>query len=847
MRPSRPRRVDLLRNINETSVLKYFIPPTLFAESSLPQVRVEVPPKRINEDVEYAINAYTPGRVTYRILPDEGSLIPITTPPGLRGVFAMDHALVEYDKPRLFGSSRDLMREALESELPEAYKKLVSEKTGSLSFDVVIPLCIRAMPYAPGGRVGWVIYGKSMCMRQLSERSAIRSPPRFLLDQTSTSYPSILNAFYLPRGGSEAIDSINNSLPFIDFDPVIRFERGGKGIVGRFVYGFAFRGYARLFPRGVRSAVSLEQMMSHSRIRIMGFGIPVLRRMRNKPVIYGYFIKDTNVFSLEVPKEEDFIKNFILRELINIINALNRGTDLSRLNIRERYMLLTFNDIIYNSIVYALTNDVLLMDRLQYAHLNDVLRTYLIYGHVICEECIFEPGDLPEYLSKVTEKIRDLMRTVAEIDAREKYSDIHAFALDTLKYVLGCRGNLWGDRGDRLEAFMRVLDEMDFLSRLRSDGLRFVVNLLSFVLKHTIYHAFIREVLATIGGVHDRLIQEGSLRSPWRFPSRDVRGEMYIYEVSDGGLGAIEAAIQYYARNPLSLMDGLIRALGHCIIGIPEDLLYYSYLKSRHLKLVIDDAISVIDSVVKELGIIVLQEELDEACKLLSSLVSEHGGKGLRYLEDALKARSEFEERFLRTPVTEELALFILKHLPRYPYIRDYLIEALTVLVQRPIYSKYGNEIDDYKRYKRVSSYKELAEKFLHDVSSLFNGGDALLRFVVEAVGKRRRDGRWSFICEFIKASFETLLASLSRYFLLTCVSACGWCYLNTGSCEETQDPSSQMLVLDRRLANLYLSWALLQALERNMNRRVTVTRGREGDIVVRVGSEDVSISLSSR
>jgi len=843
----------LLRNINETGVLKYFVPPTLFAETSLPQVCVEAErtkekrPERVSEDLEDAINTYTPGRVTYRILPEEGSIIPINIPRNLRGISVMKDALVEYDRPPLFDYSPDSMHEALVSELPEAYRKLVSEKMGSLMFDAITPLSIRTKHYAPGGRVVWGIYGKSMVMRQLSEGSTIRSPPLYVLDKTSNSYPFVLNAFHLPGGRSEAISSINNNLPFIGFDPVIKFERGGKGIVGRFVYGFIFRGHARLFKEGAKNAVSLERLMSRTRVNIVGFGIPALSRMRDglKPVIYGYFIKDTNVFSLEIPKEKDFI-NDLLSEFTNAINALNSGTDLSRLNIRERYILLALNDIIYNSMIYALTNDILLMDRLQFANLNDVLKTYLIYAHVILEEHIFEPKELPENISKITEKIREIIRTVAEIDS--KYFDKRAFALDVLKCVLECKGTLWGNGGERLKSFMKALDEIVFLTRLGSNDQMFVVDLLSFVLKHTIYHAFIREVLATVGGVHDRLLQEGSLRSPWKFPSHDVRGEMYIFEVSDGGLGAIETAIQYYAENPLSLIDRLIRAIGHCIIGIPEDLVYYSHLKSGNLKRVVEDAIGVLDSVVKELGMIVLREELDEAQKLLLSLASEHGGKGLKYLEDALKARSEFEERFLRTPTTEELALYILKRLPRYPYIRDYLTEALTALVKRPIYDKYRDVINDYKRYKHVSDYsdyKELAEKFLDDASSLLNGGDSLLRFVNEG-GERDRGKRWKFICELMKASFETLLASFSRYFFLTCVSACGWCYLNTGSCEETRDPSSQTLVLDRRLANLYLSWALLKALENNRNGRVIVSRGVKGDVVIRVGGEDISISISS-
>ena len=814
----RSRGRDLLRNINETEVLKWFIPPTLFAESSLPEVKVRAGARSRHEDIEYAIKAYAPGRVTFRLLPDEGSLIPIIVPRDKEGMWELGRYL-RYEEQFI-----DPWKvRAIRDEMPEEFRYLLTNIFGSHRFKVAIPLEIRMLPYVQSGRVDWIIYGKKLHMTRLRRPS--RRPSQFFVDKTSESFPLVLNAFFLPPSGAGIAEEINKYLPYIGPSPFIQLQRSGTGEVARLVYGVLAQVNARVI-RTVE-AVNMEEMERHRRISLIGVGMP---STANQLVVYGYFVKDTNVFSLSIPPLGTFIEHL----LDKLSKLMTHDTKLQNLHLAERYTLLMFNDIFYNSVLYALLNNLTLVAGMQYASLASVLSTYLVFGEVVLGERLIVPCKLDELASNIQEKLLALFERVMDVDLGR---GVYKFALKVLKRIRGCRGRL---DEERIKRFRYILNErILFLKSLKEEKLTFLAKLLSFILLHTVYHAFIKNVLSRVGGVDDRLLQEGSLDSPWRFPSRSL-GEMFIYELSDGGIGAIEAAIQYYAEDPRRFVDDMIRAIGHCVVGVPEELLYYAYLKKGSVKRLSELDIK---SVIDELGILVLREEYEEALRLLESLKSEHGGAGLEYLCDALEARKQFENYFLRTPTPDELTLYILKHINAYPRIKQYLVDALRALVNRPVYSRYRNEIEDYIMFKRINEDK-WADALLEDIAGLFNGSNEILRFISMAADRRGYRRRTEFVERLIEAAYNTLLATFSRYFLLTCVSACGWCYLNAKSCEETSAPWLQALTLNRRLANLYMTWALSEALTRNLNTRVRIEKGRSGDVVVRVRGNDVAITV---
>jgi len=809
--------MDLLRNINETKVLKWFIPATLFAESSLPQVLVESQGSNetLYENVEDAIKMYTPGRVTFRVSPSHGNLIPIRTKNGRSWEL---YGYLDYEELRLGGSKIA----GIKSELPEDVLKLIEETFGTYDFKVVIPIKINMENYTNHrDKVIWQVYGKRLHTDRIRIGSGTRHDLRvlFLVDKSSMTFPLILNAFYLPKTRGEG-EKINKYLPHIP-EPFIKIQRGEKGEVARLVYGFLARIKARiaepkLLPLTVRDTERLPS------VDLTGVGLPTVNERLG---LYGYLIEDTNVFSLSLPASIQFID-----ELIDRVNSL-KNKQLSSLNLADRYVLLMFNDILYNSVVYALLRNPRLIAELQYAYLADVLRTYLSFGQVIL-------SDKSIISDKILENLINLLGRLSEKDLQnlDIYScDAYCFMLKVFKSITSSRGRLDVERRASLE---RILPELSFFKNLEDTV--FLAKLFSFILLHTAYHAFIKNILGTVGGIDDKLVQEGSLNSPWRFPSGDS-SEMFIYELSDGGIGAVETVLNNYSDNPRSFIDDVLRALGHCIIGVPEELVYYAYLKTRNVN---EISREVILSVIDELEIIVMRDEIEEALRLLDSLKHEFSNKGSEYLSDTLEARKNFEEEFLRTPTLDELILYILKHINKYPRIRQRLIETLATLINSPLHRVYRHALGEYINYKKAT-LDTWASDFLDDLAKTLNGSDVLLNFIRSSADKKEKRDRQNFVMFLVRNAYNIIRATFSRFFLLSCVSACGWCYLNTKSCEETDIPDLQALTLDRRLLNVYVAWALRRALEHNINPSINVIEGRDGDVVVRVNGKDIAIKVN--
>jgi hypothetical protein len=360
--------------------------------------------------------------------------------------------------------------------------------------------------------------------------------------------------------------------------------------------------------------------------------------------------------------------------------------------------------------------------------------------------------------------------------------------------------------------------------------------------------------LIEVGGVGGHLLQEGGLRSPWEYSRPGF--EAYIFELSDGGLGVVKSFMENAERDPQGALYSFIRAFGHCIIGVPEDLIYYAFLKAKALREKSSferDFEKYLDQAIDELGVLVLREEREEAKKLFFNIAQEHGGKGLEYLMEVLDARFDFENEFLRTPTPEELTLYIMQYIDSLSSVKEYLIKALKAYCERPSFKQQFDNIKrEYIIFRQVSENNWI-ESFLNDISNLLKlnkESEILIKFIYSASNKDEREERREFVRRLAEEIFNIILSSFSRYFLLTCNSACGWCYVNTRSCEEVQDPLLQVHTLNRKLLNLYVAWIIRRLAETGGYRKVEVRRlesgerAREDAINVRIGGEEYSIAV---
>lgn len=821
--------VDLLEHINELGVLKKYIPSKLFAETSLPEVCIKAERERCeHEDIENAIANCVPGRVTFR-WDRSGHIIPLRTDVAY-GVY------IDIEN-RIGGEILEGTEGAID-QIPDEWRSHIHKRT-----KIVRPLTINVYRYSNNEEeIIWRIkIGHPLEMHRI-ERIKKKV---FIVDKSTTAYPTVKN---VPIG---ALPSEEHEIN--EYSPFVKFTNLSERNVLRLVYSVAFRGVTRVMEGPPSDLPKLNEISERARARVdvTHVGIPASVGVSGKtpePLLYGYYIKNTNILKINLPEHvEEFINEF-LEEVRSYLQA----EDSKSVSLKQHFIRILFNDIFYNASLNVLITNPSLINKLRNPYFSDILEYYLTFSQIFLFLKLFNGENLEELLQNFKNGIDQAINDCISLDSKGAKSN-KVFLLKFVKRLLKIPPRRMVKENDTIKGN----DVVNYCNSILEKYINRtnIKRILKFIILHTTSHGLIRNSLIEVGGVGGHLLQEGGLRSPWKYSRSGF--EAYIFELSDGGLGVVRSFMENAERDHQGALYSFIRAFGHCIIGVPEDLIYYAFLKAKTLREKSSFRQSFekyLDQAIDELGVLVLREEREEAKKLFFNIAQEHGGKGLEYLMEVLDARFDFENEFLRTPTPEELTLYIMQRIDRLSSVKEYLIKALKAYCERP---SFKQQFDDIKREYiifRLVRENNWIESFLNDISNLFKSNiesKILIEFVYGASNKNEREKRREFVRRLAEEIFNIILSSFSRYFLLTCNSACGWCYVNTRSCEEVQDPLLQVRTLNRKLLNLYVAWTITKRLAEGgsygkveVRRLESGERAREDAINVRIGGEEYSIAV---
>jgi hypothetical protein len=820
--------VDLLEYIDELEVLKKYIPSKLFAETSLPEVCIRAGRKRYeHEDVENVIASCVPGRVTFR-WDRSGNIIPLRTD-NVYGVY------VDITN-RISGGNLE-GTEGVVDQIPDEWRHYIHKRT-----KIVRPSTINVYRYSNNKEeIIWRIrIGHPLEMHRIE---SIKKKV-FIVDKSTTAYPIVKN---VPIG---ALPSEEHEIN--EYSPFVKFTNLSERNVLRFVYSVVFRGVTRVVESPPSYLPKLNEVSERAKARVdvTHVGIPASVGVSGgtpEPLLYGYYIKNTNILKINLPEHVEKFINEFLEKVENCLQA----EDSSSISLKQHFIRILFNDILYNISLNVLINNPSLINKLRNPYFSDILEYYLTFSQIFLLLKLFNGGNLEELLQNFKCEIGQAISDSISLDSKGAKGD-KAFLLKFVKGLLKIPLRRIVRENDTIKA-NDVVNYCDSILEKCINRAN-IKRILKFVILHTISHGLIRNSLIEVGGVGGHLLQEGGLRSPWEYSRPGF--EAYIFELSDGGLGVVKSFMENAERDPQGALYSFIRAFGHCIIGVPEDLIYYAFLKAKALREKSSferDFEKYLDQAIDELGVLVLREEREEAKKLFFNIAQEHGGKGLEYLMEVLDARFDFENEFLRTPTPEELTLYIMQRIDRLSSVKEYLIKALKAYCERP---SFKQQFDDIKReyiiFRQVSE-NDWVESFLNDISNLLKlnkESEILIKFIYNARNKDEKEERRELVRRLAEEISNIILSSFSRYFLLTCNSACGWCYVNTRSCEEVQDPLLQVHTLNRKLLNLYVAWIIRRLAETGGHGKVEVRRlesgerAREDAINVRIGGEEYSIAV---
>ncbi|MCC6005995.1 MAG: hypothetical protein LM590_16780, partial [Thermofilum sp.] len=382
----------------------------------------------------------------------------------------------------------------------------------------------------------------------------------FIVDESTTAYPFVMN---VPIGALPSEEhEINEYSPFVKFTGLSEIK------VLRFVYSIEFRGVTRIVEGPLRELPEPDEISKKPRRDIVYIGIPASLRAA-EPQLYGYYIKNTNILRISLPEYvEEFIGKF-LEEVEDCLKVENTES----ISLRQHFVRVLFNDILYSASLNVLTNNPLLINESRNPYFSDILEYYLMFSQVFLFSKLFGGKDLKELLQNFKDEIYTAFNSCVSLDSKDKRKNNKAFLLKFVKKLLKIPSR-------RIEKENSIINYcVSILEKYVHNSIERIEKILKFAILHTISHGLIKNVLTEIGGVREHLLQEGGFRSPWKYSRPGF--EVYIFELSDGGLGVVKSFMENAERDPQGALYSFIRAFGHCIIGMPEDLIYYAFLKAK--------------------------------------------------------------------------------------------------------------------------------------------------------------------------------------------------------------------------------------------------------------------------
>lgn len=822
--------------------LKKIIPPNLFVETNLPPILVTSVSKtrcphgtqwvHTFEDAPLALSMYIPGRPLYRVDTTLGTLVPFKLAGSLQSVSSdVSSSITCIDKYYELGYDKafDTITKKPHLYLPDEYRyflgKVLSGRNPKAHLVTTIKLeSFRCPGSLIGSKTGSRLHGyhwfikvvpKTMYMLNYSEPE-IRTV--YVVTEKSRSHGRYYN-IQLEMQQPEKLETASSILQ-------AKVERNTATKALRMLYAVDYTVYAR---RYLKARVT-HHPQSPQRIDTAVFeGSKVLVRCgeQAEPVVIGYMIRDADFVKIEY--ENQVVVKFA-RNLINTAKKFEwtwksefRDEDDFFNYLRSLYTSTSVNSVLVNALKFVLTSDLytssLLREQFSAGQLINAAITYAdmystftktlhnskctgVASHVLTVIKEFLQASARGEPHAILTKLFISGKRAVLKHPRKQSSQNVGSSIDMREVLLDAiQKTKWDEIKERLETYV-CYDEKDPLA-----------SLLISTLVHTINHHIIRQV-----SIRSR-VPASYISETFDIPTFDPQQRQRashawtstIMENVSGGVGAIDSSFKVWNNSDI-VVEGfkdILVNLGSCLVGTPDDLVYYTMIYTMLYKREsYDKAKEYLSHVASRLGIVISNEELREAEKVCDTLVSEvrkiakiAGNASVlgehKLLEDVIKLRLDCELSLGRSCSPDELALFFVKNLSSYPALRNILLVLLTKLLDRK--KQYKSALIELYSPQAIAQTRDLANRVLQDLHDMANGGKNAL------YGELNNKEDLVNLVVDVAGMIKSVLLKLT---LKSCEDACGFCYVNIHSCRFSSQLAQKSL-LSRRLAKLYAMYLL--------------------------------------
>jgi len=529
------------------------------------------------------------------------------------------------------------------------------------------------------------------------------------------------------------------------------------------------------------------------------------------PVTIGYKINNTRVLEIDLNYSQ------IIQEQFESI--MRRINDNRSRKLEPSYYELSINTALVNSLMHILTSDLPIV---YYFELMGSLKTADLIKLAFLHHELRSSDNITELIYNVdnAKPIIDITRNFIN----NYNNDDLALLLRYFMSKLGRRYKLitlfMGGKVNDSNLLQKVSDRLqNILNKYKEGNNDWKIGAIFDLVRHTFSHHLIR-TMSTRGGV-----MAGKFLEQYEELSTDP---ITIVEKDSGGIGVMRKGeyILDIWKNGETLVEDLLLSLGKCLIGTPEDLIHFAIVKRKdELSRVVKDDIKPIKELTRlfkqvadDLGIIVTPDELKETVKQWLSVFEEATRIGKLIGEDAFNilwrihsVRYDFERKYRRFPDFDELIIYTVMVISKYPTLR----KLIRVLLRRALSQRNLTNV-----LRNLYGAENSEERFIDDVSSMLEtlaAGSNVEQndqkyYILKCLRPRRRQRSNQSIddCEGVISSLvllrKVITSVLTRLALLSCNGACGMCYVNSRSCGRFGAPFIQARTLDRRLLKILAS-----------------------------------------
>jgi len=507
--------------------------------------------------------------------------------------------------------------------------------------------------------------------------------------------------------------------------------------------------------------------------------------------------------------------SYVIEQLLSSIGKVASRTQ----SLAEEFRVLSLHTAILNAIRHFLSHDLVLsyyFSKLQFIKLEKFINLSILIHDVLFKRSlisgILAQNNTSDVVNILVNEIVDknekiLLKNPMGVLLKHLISTTHRYKVETFKSGLPV------DKNDRSIYYDKIRQRLNnLLKQYEKGNVKWYKVVLLETLRHTYHHHMIKSISVEAKVSPEKML-EGFVEL-YRGKGGDIIKNLpiMIFERESGSLGFLERVADNMAKNKYTGFRRLILTFGQCLVGTPEDVLHFllargkdlcSESKRSGLKKVISD---IADFAGGELKIILTPEELEEAVRLWYSIRAEAerltevlpdkpAEAACVLLREIHEARYKLEREINRFPELDELIVYLLLNMKRGSVLR----EIVKQLLRRSLEAA-GHDSSLSKEYRQ-----DYLDKFIEDIKNVLKSG--CQGQVVSVICKKRQGGSFSADISYaLKALGRIMRGILLRLALLTCNSACGYCYVNTKSCSRYSAPFIQAKTLDRRVAKILVS-----------------------------------------